>query len=344
MIDNTDITQLIEAQLHYKSNSKENSFYKIYRNSNVIYQIRISNHGTYLRTWIDKDYDPSISTNISIVFTQNGVPTNDCFIDAQTNKPFTDCTPCIDQQTRTQIPCKSRQVTGISNKKRTFVVKQFIYNCEYLDIEDVPILVQAIKQVYLKGIYNDPFVKIKNKAANPADLTPVESVNDSIIPRNNIIKEYKQNNCNRNMRNKNIVRLNEEEFNQLITESVYEYLIENAEDEGLLGGLGAVGKAAWNGIKGAWNKGKQAAQNMANQVKTTYQQGSMAQDNRQIAQQLEQWINAGVFNNPRAKNLASQLVNMLEQSYQQRFGQASGNQNQFAKQQPQQAQQQPQQQ
>lgn len=186
MIDNTYITQLIEAQLHYKPNSKENSFYKIYKNPNVTYQIRISNHGTHLRTWIEKDYDPSYSINISIAFTQNGVPTNDCLIDTQTNKQFTDCTPCIDQQTRTQIPCKPRQVSGISNKKRTFIVKQFIYNCEYLDIEDIPTLVQAIKQVHLNGIYNDPFVGIENKAAKPTDLTPVESVKDSIIPRFNM--------------------------------------------------------------------------------------------------------------------------------------------------------------
>lgn len=146
MIDNTYITQLIEAQLHYKPNSKENSFYKIYRNPNVTYQIRISNHGAHLRTWIEKDYDPSYSTNISIAFTQNGVPANDCLIDTQTN-----------------------------NKKRTFIVKQFIYNCEYLDIEDIPTLVQAIKQVHLNGIYNDPFVGIENKAAKPTNLIPVES-------------------------------------------------------------------------------------------------------------------------------------------------------------------------
>ena len=169
MIDNTQFTNAIAIQLKYQPNKKETSYYKIFRNGNITNQIRVSDHGTYLRTWIDKDYDPSISTNISIVFTKNGVPTNDCIIDSQTNEPFKDCAPCIDQQTQTQQPCKPRQVAGISNKKRKFVVKQFIYNWEYLSIEDIPTLVQAIKQAAFNGFYNDPFMGIENKAAKPAE-------------------------------------------------------------------------------------------------------------------------------------------------------------------------------
>ena len=47
---------------------------------------------------------------------------------------------------------------------------------------------------------------------------------DSIIPRYNIIKEYNQNNCNRNMRNKKVVRLTESQLHNIIAESVSQIL------------------------------------------------------------------------------------------------------------------------
>lgn len=43
-------------------------------------QIRFSSHGTYLKFWIEKEYDPAFGINISIAFTENGTPTNDCHI------------------------------------------------------------------------------------------------------------------------------------------------------------------------------------------------------------------------------------------------------------------------
>ena len=49
---------------------------------------------------------------------------------------------------------------------------------------------------------------------------------DSIIPRYNIIKEYNQNNCNRNMRNKKVVRLTESQLHNIIAESVSQILME----------------------------------------------------------------------------------------------------------------------
>ena len=227
MIDNTQLTKEIASQLKYLPNSKDTSYYKVFRNANLTHQIRVSNHGTYLRTWIDKDYDPSISTNISIVFTKNGVPTNDCLIDSQTNEPFKDCAPCIDQQTQSQQPCKPRQVAGISNKKRIFIVKQYVYNCEYLSIEDVPLLIQSIKQSASSGSFNDPFIDTENKAAKCTELTPIESVKDSINQRYNIIKESKQKNCNRNMKtNKKVVRLTESKLKQMIAESIKGVLME----------------------------------------------------------------------------------------------------------------------
>ena len=49
---------------------------------------------------------------------------------------------------------------------------------------------------------------------------------DSKIPRYNIIKEYNQNNCNRKMRNKKVVRLTESQLHNIIAESVNQILNE----------------------------------------------------------------------------------------------------------------------
>ena len=58
MVNNIELTNAIASELKYLPNKKENSYYKVYKDANTIRQIRISNHGTYLRTWINKDYDP----------------------------------------------------------------------------------------------------------------------------------------------------------------------------------------------------------------------------------------------------------------------------------------------
>ena len=131
---------------------------------------------------------------------------------------------------------------------------------------------------------------------------------------------------------KQVVRLTESQLNKMIEEAVYNVLAENEQEEGFLGGMGALAKGAGRMAQKAWNTGKQMAQNAANNIKTTYQQGSMNQDHQKIANQLEQWIQSGVFGSKRANSLASQLVNMLNAQYQQRFGQQGQVQNNFVKQ------------
>lgn len=136
--------------------------------------------------------------------------------------------------------------------------------------------------------------------------------------------------------NKQKLRLTESQLRQMIAECVNEAM----QDEGFFSGMKQLGGWAGRGVanaaqgvgqkvKGAWNAGKDAAGRMAANAKQQYQMGSQKGDNQKIVNQLEQWIKQGVFANPRAKSLASQLVNMLEAGYQQQFGQESGIQNNF---------------
>lgn len=124
MIDNTHFTHIIACRLKYRPNFKDISYYKRYYNGETINQVRFSNYGTCLDTWVDNNYVPSnpSNTNISIVFAKDGIPTNNCLTSSQ---PFT--------------------------------VKQYVYNCEHLELNDALLIIQAIKQLVSTNEFNDPF-------------------------------------------------------------------------------------------------------------------------------------------------------------------------------------------
>ena len=125
------------------------------------------------------------------------------------------------------------------------------------------------------------------------------------------------------------IRLTESELYNMIAEQVNEAL----QDEGMMdffrGAGKKIGNDISNGAKTAWNKGKQAAQNAATNVKNYVnsvnqagQMSSMNADNQKIADQLETWYKNGVFGNSRqVSSWISGLVNCLNKNFYGRFGQ-----------------------
>lgn len=125
------------------------------------------------------------------------------------------------------------------------------------------------------------------------------------------------------------IRLTESELYNIIAEQVNEAL----QDEGMMdffrGAGKKIGNDISNGAKTAWNKGKQAAQNAAtniknyaNSVNQAGQMSSMNADNQKIADQLETWYKNGVFGNSRqVSSWISGLVNCLNRNFYGRFGQ-----------------------
>ena len=125
------------------------------------------------------------------------------------------------------------------------------------------------------------------------------------------------------------IRLTESELYNMIAEQVNEAL----QDEGMMdffrGAGKKIGNDISNGAKTAWNKGKQAAQNAATNVKNYLnsvnqagQMSSMNADNQKIADQLETWYKNGVFGNSRqVSSWISGLVNCLNRNFYGRFGQ-----------------------
>lgn len=222
MIDNIVFVRELNYRLKYQPNKKDNSFYKTFKmfNGEKNRQIRFSSHGTYLKFWIEKEYDPAFGINISIAFTENGTPTNDCHIDKPTNEPYKDCRPCLSSQEVIGNPCKPRKVPNYNQKKRPFSVTQYVYNCQKFDGSEIETFVNAIKNASINGEYVDPFKGVEGKEAIPVTLEPIEENK----------KHNKQNiNCNKNM-NKNRIRLTESQLHRVIRESMKRVLNEHWMD------------------------------------------------------------------------------------------------------------------
>ena len=125
------------------------------------------------------------------------------------------------------------------------------------------------------------------------------------------------------------IRLTESELYNMIAEQVNEALQDEGKWDFFLGAGKKIGNDISNGAKTAWNKGKQAAQNAATNVKNYVnsvnqagQMSSMNADNQKIADQLETWYKNGVFgNNRQVSSWISGLVNCLNRNFYERFGQ-----------------------
>lgn len=73
MIDFNTAINLIRRNGGFKPNDYDDSYYRTYKiQANRPIQVRVSNHGTHLWSWYDKDFDPSYSINICIVFSDGG--------------------------------------------------------------------------------------------------------------------------------------------------------------------------------------------------------------------------------------------------------------------------------
>ena len=178
-------------------------------------QIRLSNHGTYLRTWVDRTnlensnerlQDPSHCINISIVFIDDGKDlTNDC--EGQTNCDNCQITPCIPQT-----------FDGQNDLGHPFQVQQYTYCSRTIRKRYLKGIVGAIIRALRTGKYTDPLSKVtKRKAAN-------KTLDSSypITPQNNKTDK----NESKNMKGKNTIRLTESELKKVITESVKKVLNE----------------------------------------------------------------------------------------------------------------------
>lgn len=169
-------------------------------------QIRLSNHGTYLKTWTDREhlgnsvnrYDPTHSINISIVFVDDSSDiTNDCT--GQKN-----CDGCV-------LPvCKPQTFDGQDQIGRHFKVYQYVYNSNEILPRYINAITKAIFEASYKGVYIDPLRNIQRAAKHKELVSSTELQN---------IDNNKDLNENINMK-QNKIRLTESQLHRVIKESV----------------------------------------------------------------------------------------------------------------------------
>lgn len=146
-------------------------------------QIRISDHGTFLRTWLDFAFkadskirlvDPSRCINYSIVFVdENASLTKDC-----EGRP--NCDNC-------DITCIPTLVRGITQKGKSFEVYQYVYQSSDITEENIDKIIADITQAYTTGKFDGTLATLKPsfKEMVPWEPEPKSKKNDKQNPKPN---------------------------------------------------------------------------------------------------------------------------------------------------------------
>ena len=188
MVDFNTAIELIRQNGGFKPNKREDSYYRTYKTpGNRLQQARISNHGTHLWTWYDRDYDPSYAINTCIVFSESGTHDSDVSVDMN-------------------IKDKQGNVIG---QRKTMEVIQYVYNCQLLDENDTALINKEVQSIWQNNGFKDPLAGTP-KHAKVFKLNPNQSIQT--------ITENKQYNKNRNM--KRTIKLRESDLRRMIAESV----------------------------------------------------------------------------------------------------------------------------
>lgn len=195
MIDFNRAIELIRRNGGFKSNSNDSSYYRTYTiEGNRPLQARISNHGTWLWTWYDKQYDPSYAINTCVVYSENGEDNSNIEVDMR-------------------IVDKDGNVIG---EKKPFEVTQYVYNCQLLDGNDSILINQSVQNIWQNKGYKDPLANTP-KHARVMILRPNEE--PEIITENKT--RYNMN---------KLIRLTESDLHRIVKESVQRILKETRLD------------------------------------------------------------------------------------------------------------------
>lgn len=143
------------------------SYYHNYGNGEQI-SIRVSNHGTALRTWIKRKVDPTRTIqNLSIVFSNELV----------SSKLETEPTTYVDSNGE------------VKTQNLYFVVEQYAYKMDSLSLKDFKRIISKLKHLDDNTVFNDPFKKKPNKIARRTVLTPTDEKGNKVPNNTNPIHQ-----------------------------------------------------------------------------------------------------------------------------------------------------------
>lgn len=143
------------------------SYYHLYENGEQI-SIRVSNHGTALRTWLKRRVLPNqTKQNLSVVFA---------------NEP-------VSSEVKIQ-PTKIIDNNGkIKTQNLYFVIEQYAYKMDSLSLKDFKRIISKLKHLDDNTVFNDPFKKKPNKIARRTVLTPTDEKGNKIPNNTNPIHQ-----------------------------------------------------------------------------------------------------------------------------------------------------------
>lgn len=210
----------------FTPNSHDSSYYRTFTVEGCkSLQVRISNHGTHLWTWYDREYDPSATINYCIVFSEDFKHDSNISVD---------------------INIKNRDGKVIGQKK-SFEVMQFVYDCKQISAQDAALISANIENIWKNRKFEDP-LKDTTRHARVMILKPNENIkilvdnHPSTTFNDAQTTDNKTNiNCSKNMNKKNTIRLTESDLKRVISESVKKVLKEqldgNATDNPMINQL-----------------------------------------------------------------------------------------------------------
>lgn len=176
MIDFNNVVSTIRDNNGFVSNDYDDSFYRVYKTSKGAVQVRVSNHGTHLCTWVENTtVNPSqCIANICIVLSEDGK--HDSSVQVAENKYRNNNSP--------------------DGEPYDFEVTQYVYNCAMLSKKDAAIINKSVMEIPQKVTFIDTLKTDSNKHACVFRLKPnqpIETLMDQccvgvgpkqMIPRN----------------------------------------------------------------------------------------------------------------------------------------------------------------
>lgn len=157
MVDFENAIAVIRDNNGFMPNEKDSSYYRTYTTQgSKPLQIRVSNHGTHLWTWYDKQYDPSYAINISVVYSETGEYESNTLVDMEI----------------------TNEEDSVIGERKPFEVIQYVYNCQLLDKRDSALINQSIQNIWNNKGFSDPLAG-SPKHAKVMRLKPNEPISHS---------------------------------------------------------------------------------------------------------------------------------------------------------------------
>ena len=169
MVSFDDAIAVLRANAGFKPNRYGDSYYRLYDTNKGCIQVRVSNHGTELWTWVkNAPVNPSdCYANICIVLSDDGNHTSNTTTDMNIYKK--------DESGKNILDYDGKRI--IDGSIEDFEVIQYVYNLSLISPRNMAIINAMIQQIPTKNEFYEPLQTNPQKHAKIFKLTPINHKN-----------------------------------------------------------------------------------------------------------------------------------------------------------------------